>query len=278
MPVPERLADGVWRLALPSATLPPYDHTNSYLVCDGPRGVLVDAGSDEAGVLGALQTALSALGVTDLGALLLTHMHPDHCAGAEVVATRYGVPVLAHPLERGRLDFPTQPLRGGERALVGGLELRALHTPGHSPGHLSFFLPHARAALVGDLLAAQGSTWVGHPEGDVSDYLASLDLLAGLDAVVFGPGHGPPVLEPASRLRAVRAHRLGREADILRRLRQPCTLTALKAQVYPDVPDTLAQLVEGTLRAHLGKLLREGRVVMTSDARYQRVASREQVG
>lgn len=275
MPEPERLADGVWRLALPSATLPPFDHTNSYVVCDGPRGVLIDAGSSDLRVLGALQAALSALGVTDLGALLLTHTHPDHCAGAEAVATRYGVPVLAHPLERGRLDFPTQPLGGGEHVMVGGLELRALHTPGHSPGHLSFWVPHARAALVGDLLAARGSTWVGYPEGDVSDYLASLDSLAELDAVVLGPGHGPPVPKPASRLRMVRAHRLGRETEILRALRQPRTLTALKAQLYPDVPDTLARLAEGTLRAHLGKLLREGRVSASEDETYRAVADAE---
>ncbi len=265
------ISSGLWRLPLPSATLPPYDHTNSYLVASGGAGVLIDAGSDDPEVLRGLCGALDALGVT-LTALMLTHTHPDHCAGAAAVAERYDVPVFAHPLEQSRLDFSTQPLHDGENATVGTSVLRALHTPGHSPGHLSFFLPHARAALVGDLLTATGSTWVGQPEGDVEDYLTSLDKCEHLGAAVLGPGHGDPVTHPAARIQAVRAHRLGRETGILRVLEHPHTLTALLDKVYPDVSGTLRWAAEGTLRAHLGKLLREGRVVASGgngDESYQ---------
>ena len=260
----EQIAPGIWRLPLPSTTLPPYDHTNSYLVDSGGAGVLIDAGSDDPEVLGGLYDTLDTLGVS-LTTLLLTHTHPDHCAGVKAVQKRYDVPVLVHPLEQPRLDFPTQPLHDDENVTVGTRELRALHTPGHSPGHLSFFLPHTRAALVGDLLAAQGSTWVGHPGGDVGDYLASLDRLENLGATVLGPAHGNTVTQPAARIREVRAHRLQREAEILQVLERPHTLTALLGKVYPDVSSALRRAAEGTLRAHLSKLLREGRVVAATE-------------
>lgn len=265
--VETEIAPGIWRLPLPSATLPPYDHTNSYLVRSGGEGVLIDVGSDAPEVLGGLYDLLDALGVT-LTALLLTHTHPDHCAGAAAVGQRHGVPVHVHPLEQPRLDFPTQPLQDGDNVVVGTLELRALHTPGHSPGHLSFFLSHARAALCGDLLAAQGSTWVGHPEGDVSDYLSSLDVLEDLGATVLGPGHGDPVTQPVVRITEVREHRLHREGEILRVLERPHTLSSLLARVYPDVSGTLRRAAEGTLHAHLSKLLREGRVVAGAEDSY----------
>ncbi len=274
----EQIAPGVWRLPLPlpSATLPPYDHTNSYLVQSGGAGVLIDAGSEDPEVLGGLYSTLDAFGVTPT-ALLLTHTHPDHCAGAEVLGQRYGVSVFVHPLEQPRLDFPTRSLQGGEEVRVGASVLRALHTPGHNPGHLSFFLPHTRAALVGDLLTATGSTWVGQPEGDVSDYLASLDRLEALGATVLGPGHGDPVTHPAARIQAVRAHRLDREAEILRVLENPHSLTALLDRVYPDVSSTLRRAAEGTLRAHLSRLLREGRVVAITGAEdsYQTVTQKK---
>lgn len=282
MPAHERVADGVWRLPLPSDTLPPYTHTNSYLIRSGPFGILVDAGSDDALVLAGLRETLAALGVTDLTALLLTHTHRDHCAGAGAVQQTFEVPVYVHPLEQPKLTLPTRPLRDGETVRVGGLKLRAHHTPGHSPGHLSFSLPlsfspsGARTVLVGDVLAAQGSTWIGHPGGDVTDYLASLDKLSQLEAAVLGPGHGPPVYQPALRLTEVRAHRLGREAEIVRSLRRPLTLAALRETVYPGSSEVLRRAAEGALLAHLSKLLREGRVVITGDAHYQAVASTEQ--
>ena len=267
MPTPEYVTAGVWRFPLPSKTLPPFDHTNSYLVKRGEEAVLIDVGADDPRVLDTLVTNLEALGVTRLKALLLTHTHPDHCAGAAVLRERYSLKVYVHALEQPRLDFPTARLMDGDTFSVGGEHLGVHHTPGHSPGHLSFSLSDSTAMLcvfVGDLLAAQGSVWVGLPEGDVSDYLASLtrvgNLLNGSSEAVLAPGHGPLVHEAKARLEAVYAHRLAREAEVLQLLQRPHTLTALRAHLYPHVPAAMDKLVEGTLRAHLNKLLYEGRV------------------
>lgn len=274
MLTPEQVTTGVWCFPLPSKTLPPYDHTNSYLVKRGEEAVLIDAGADDPHVLDALVENLEALGVTRLKALLLTHTHPDHCAGAAALRARYGAKVYVHGLEQPRLDFPTETLADGDTFTVGGRAIGVHHTP----GHLSFSLVDTAAKLsifVGDLLAAKGSVWVGLPEGDVSNYLASLtrveNLLNSFSEVILAPGHGPLVHEAEARLEAMRTHRLAREAEVLQLLRQPHTLTALRAHLYPRVPAALDKLVEGTLRAHLNKLLQEGRVVSEGET-FQAVA------
>ena len=102
---PERVGAGVWRFALPSETLPPYEHTNSYLVRAGDKAALIDAGSGDEAVLDALAESLDGLGITRLEALLLTHTHPDHVAGAAALSRRYSAPVYVHALEQPRLAF-----------------------------------------------------------------------------------------------------------------------------------------------------------------------------
>ena len=248
--------------------MPPYDHTNSYLVQHGKEAVLIDAGSDDPGVLAAFTTSLAALGILRLDALLLTHTHPDHCAGAAALSEHYGAEVYVHTLEQTRLDFPAALLADGDAFPVGNESIGVHHTPGHSPGHLSFSIAEPETStlsvFVGDLLTAQGSTWVGLPEGDVSDYLASLEkletLLACPGGAVFGPGHGPLVRNPAVRLGQVRDHRLAREAEILAALTRPLSLQGLSRHIYPKAVDTPTPMLEGSLLAHLEKLSREGRV------------------
>ena len=264
---PETITSGVHRLPLPSETLPPFDHTNSYLVENRGVGVLVDIGSEEVDVEGLEQT-LRAKEVTLFKALLLTHTHPDHCAGAKAVQDYFDVPIYVHPLERTRFEEKYEPTGEvislqDERVLtVGEKEVRALHTPGHSPGHLSFYLPETRTVLAGDVVANRGSTWVGLPEGDVADYLATLERLQNLDAAAIGPGHGEAISSPNERLEASKTHRLAREQQVLDVLGdERLGLRTLRERIYPDVPGRMDKLVEGSVLAHLKKLMAEMRVV-----------------
>lgn len=262
---PEPVGPGVWRLPLPSRTPPPFDHTNTYLVGDDRETALVDAGSADPAVLDVLEAALNALDLAQPGTLLLTHTHPDHCSGAAALRERYGLRVYAHPLELSRLEVPARALEDGATFTVGAEILSAHGTPGHSPGHVSFSLPAARTLLVGDLLTAEGSSFVGLPDGDVAAYLASLgrlgDLAATLDSSTLGPGHGPLVRNPQARLHEVRLHRLAREAEVVAALAGgPLTLAELRKRIYPDLPEALTGLAEGSLQAHLVKLVREAHV------------------
>jgi ribonuclease/clavin/mitogillin len=260
---PERLSASVWRVELPSRTLPPFTTTNTYLIVDGGVAAIVDPGFEEES-LPALAQALGEAGGRLVKAVLLTHTHGDHRAALPLVLSEFGAPAIyAHPLEHARLEGHAAVALVDERSLtVGGALVRALHTPGHSPGHLCFHLPEEGVLLAGDLVAGSGSVWVGLPEGDVGDYLASLDRIAALQGLRrLGPGHGAVLDEPYQRLAELREHRLERERQVLAALERPRSLGELRDEVYGDLPERLRGPAEASLLAHLRKLMAEMRVV-----------------
>ncbi len=263
----ERVAPGVLRLPLPSRTLPPFDHTNSYVVSDGGVGVLVDAGSDTLEAVEVVKRALEETGVTFLKAILLTHTHSDHLEGVARVQAHFGdPPVYVHPLELPRLTESgaknARALPGDRTLTVGDKTVRALHTPGHSPGHLSFYLPDPQTLLAGDVVAGEGSTWVGLPEGDVAAFLKTVEGLLELPLTTIGPGHGPLVTNPKEKLEEIKAHRLAREGQVLAALEgSPLTLAELRRAVYPELHPELEGMAERSLLAGLKKLMNEMRVL-----------------
>ncbi len=255
----------MWRVPLPSRTPPPFTHTNSYLLADGGVGVWVDVGAAQ---IALVKSALEQAQVTFLKAILLTHTHGDHTCGVSTLQNALDQPtVYVHPLEQPRLKLkgPVQALQDGRTLTVGDKTLRALHTPGHSPGHLGFYLPETRMLLAGDVLVGFGSSWVGLPGGNVADYLKTLERLEQLDLALIGPGHGPVIEEPYAKLREARAHRLEREQQVVKALRRPKTLLELRQTVYPGAPEALIPMAEGSLLAHLQKLMAEMKVLHLGD-------------
>lgn len=261
---PERVSRHVWRLPLPSRTLPPFDHVNVHLVVSNGVGVVVDPGSAGGEAARATADALAHAGVRLLKAVLLTHTHPDHVAGLPaLLETHPGCAVYVHPLEAARLSLAsTVALEDDRRVVVGDATLRSVHTPGHSPGHLAYLVEEDGVALVGDLVAGRGSTWVGVPEGDVEAYLASLERLRRLSPTRLAPGHGPLVEDADATLAAAAEHRRERERQILRALAPGASdLATLRQRVYPALPPEAHDLAERSLLAHLRKLMHEMRVL-----------------
>ena len=263
--VSERISEHVWRLRLPSRTLPPFDHINVYLVASNGVAVVVDPGSPDEDAVRATDAALAAAGVRLLKAVLLTHTHRDHVEGvAALVAAHDDCPVYVHPLEAERLTSAvrTVALAGDRRIAVGDATVRSVHTPGHSPGHLAFLVEEDAVALAGDLVAGRGSSWVGAPEGDVADYLESLERLRALAPACLAPGHGPLVDDPDAKLVEAGEHRRERERQVVRALAAGATdLGTLRQRIYPSLPRPAHDLAERSLLAHLHKLMREMRVL-----------------
>ncbi len=222
--------------------------TNTWLVDAGPVTVVIDPGPDDDGHLAAIGRALRG---STVGVVLVTHSHPDHLPLAERLATRHKASVRRFP-----------GLADGDVVRAGSLNITALHTPGHSSDHLAFWLPSDRALFTGDLVLGQGSSMVTYPEGDVAAYLRSLKRLAALDPAILYPGHWDPVTDAGPKLDEYHAHRLDREKQVVAAVGQgPGSLRDVTARVYgSELGEDLMKAAEMTTRAHLQKLVEEGRV------------------
>ena len=266
-----QVARGLWRLPFPSSTLPPFDHTNGWLIAAADRAVVIDPGFRDARGLELLDEALNAAAVERIEAVWLTHTHRDHREGLPHLVRRWpDLKVRVHAAEADRLDVDVsiEDAEDGAKLLVADRAVDVLHTPGHSPGHVAFAVRDVDWILVGDLLAGRGSVWVGAPEGDVRAYLASLERIEALEPHALGPGHGDPIDDAHDAVRRTRAHRLDRERQVLDALQAeagPITVSDLRARVYPELEPGLASLAERTLIAHLEKLVAEGRVEAIGD-------------
>ena len=265
-PTVEQVAPGIRVLALRTPTLPPAAHTNVYLVGPeiGPVAV-VDPGSpypDQQAILDAF------LAEVPIDLVLLTHHHGDHIGGAAALAARWGVPIAAHAATARRLDGiveVTNVLADGDR--VHGVT--CVHTPGHAEGHLCF--EHDEHTIAGDMVAGLGTILIDPDEGDMALYLASLEALLARPAATLLPAHGPPITDGPAKLREYLAHRRMREDRVLAALTdRPTPLDAMLPTAYGDTPRVLWPLAERSLRAHLDKLVREGRARFDGDARWSR--------
>lgn len=261
-----QLTPGIRVLALRTPTLPPAAHTNVYLVGPeiGPVAV-VDPGSpypDQQAILDAF------LADVPIDLVLLTHHHGDHIGGATALAARWGVPIAAHEATARRLDGVvdvTTRLADGDRVH----DLTCVFTPGHAEGHLCF--EHDGFTIAGDMVAGLGTILIDPDEGDMALYLASLELLLARPAATLLPAHGPPIVDGPAKLREYLAHRRMREDRVVAALTdRPATLDAMLPTAYGDTPRMLWPLAERSLRAHLDKLVRDGRARFDGDARWSR--------
>ncbi|HWU87866.1 MAG TPA: MBL fold metallo-hydrolase [Kofleriaceae bacterium] len=251
------VAPGIRVLALRTPTLPPAAHTNVYLV--GPdRGpvAVVDPGSPYADQQAILDAVLAELPIDQV---LLTHHHGDHVGGAAALAARWGVPIAAHEATARRLArrvAVTRIVADGE--VVHGAT--AIHTPGHAEGHLCFEL--GGATIAGDMVAGLGTILIDPSEGDMAQYLASLERLLARRTGALLPAHGPVIADGPAKLREYLAHRRMREARVVAALGSGAgTVQELVPIVYGDTPAALWPLAERSLLAHLVKLVRDGAAI-----------------
>jgi glyoxylase-like metal-dependent hydrolase (beta-lactamase superfamily II) len=235
------------------------DGTRTYILGPAPC-VVIDPGPDLADHLDAVEVAL---GTSQVAALCLTHYHADHAAGAADLMIRLAAPLAATPesADRAALDPPALPLAPGSTVSFGGGRLEVVGTPGHCADHLCFYWPQARALFTGDVVLGEGTSMIAPPEGDMAAYMATLERLAGLDPSVIYPGHGPEIDEPAKVLDEYVEHRRQRERQVLDALAEGLNTPAeIRARVYEDLDPRLFGAAEGSVLAHLAKLVDERRV------------------
>jgi len=271
VPDPE---SSVERVPVPVDTRAPGGTTNAYVAA----GLLVDP----AARTDALDAAVGFDGdgrgggnAAAIHAVAVTHAHPDHVGAVAEYAELTGAPVLAHAdhVERFAEAAGVEPdgtFEGGEP--VGDTAVRAVDTPGHAPDHVAFAVrpkgesergddAEPRALLCGDLAVAEGSVVVGAPEGDLREYLGSLERVrdAGYDQLY--PGHGPVIDDPEAVCDRLIDHRLDRERAVLAAVGGGASdVDDVVDGAYEKDLTGVADLARATVVAHLEKLAAEGRI------------------
>jgi glyoxylase-like metal-dependent hydrolase (beta-lactamase superfamily II)/8-oxo-dGTP pyrophosphatase MutT (NUDIX family) len=275
--VPKRLDEFVTRIIAPNPGMMTGPGTNAYLVGRDSLAV-IDPGPD----IESHRQAILAAGAGRIRWILCTHTHVDHSPGAVALAKATGAQVLGRPAPEGgsqdRTFAPDRVLAHGDRLDLGGATLRAMHTPGHASNHLCYLLEETRMLFTGDHVMQGSTVVINPPDGNMLDYLRSLDAVIALDPAILAPGHGYLIGDPAKEIRRLIAHRLKRESKVLAALPASgdASVEEIVAQVYDDVSPRLHQVASRSLTAHLGKLVEEGRV--RADGGRFRLASPRQPG
>ncbi|HXV84567.1 MAG TPA: MBL fold metallo-hydrolase [Candidatus Binatia bacterium] len=232
--------------------------TNQYIV--GKENVLVIdvALSADSNMDGIIEQA-EAMGAKKIEKILLTHIHSDHCGGALALKKRCGAKLGIHRSRAGYLGGEDFQYGDNDRIAFGGGELQVLHTPGHESGHCCFYEPGDKVLFSGDNILGYGTAVIRPPDGDMTDYLKSLERLLGFDMNLILPGHGPMIGKPEAKIKEYIEHRRMRERQVLEALlkgRQ--TIGDITQMIYVDVSPALQRVAEFSVQAHLEKLMREG--------------------
>jgi ribonuclease/clavin/mitogillin len=252
-------------------TRPPATHTCCYIVHNSKEMLIFDPGSpyeDEQQALAASIDKMISEG-RQVREIILTHLHPDHVGGVNALKAHLGgaVPVAAHAQTAEALDgvHVDRLIQDNDVITLEGepqICLRALHTPGHALGHLCFHDEDRGVLMTGDNIVGVGSVLIDPPQGNMRDYLSSLERMRSLSnlSVLLG-GHGPAVATPYQKIDEYIAHRLEREQKILEAVRNGATTPKeIVEKVYTDVSPKAYGMAQRAVLAHLEKLRDDGQL------------------
>ena len=269
------LRKNVLRLTAPNEGVMTGPGTNSYLVGDPATGyIAIDPGPED---LEHLQRLWRAAG-GDIRMIVCTHSHADHSPGAWplqqlcVQAGRAAPPILglpSAPTARAAAQFtPERVLQDGELLTLSGkgLEgeithtLQVVHTPGHAANHLCLLLIEDALLFSGDHILNGSTTVIDPPDGNMADYLDSLDRLDALCAAhgveFILPAHGYVLGTARATIAQLKAHRLAREAKVIAAMQAlpEGTVEQWVEHAYADVPPRLWPVAQRSLLAHVERI------------------------
>jgi glyoxylase-like metal-dependent hydrolase (beta-lactamase superfamily II) len=246
-----------------------YLGTGTYIVGAGEVAV-IDPGPDMADHLAAILAAVDGERVSHI---LVTHHHSDHSPLARALSAATGAKVHGRAvdslpeegevrLEAGYDRFtPDVTVADGDVIAGRGWSLQAVHTPGHTSNHTCYAFAEENALFCGDHIMGWSTTVITPPDGDMGDYLRSLDKVRARGFSTLWPTHGPPVREVGPFIDAYAEHRRDRERQILARLALgDRRIKAMVPTIYAGVDPRLHVPAAHSVLAHMIELVKSGQV------------------
>ncbi len=250
-----------------------YTGTQTYLVGMGADVAVIDPGPAEDAHIDAI---IAAIGDARVTAICCTHTHRDHSPAAAPLARQTGAPiigcaplVLADDGPRADEAFdksyaPDRIMGDGEQLSGDGWTLEAIATPGHTSNHLCYAVVESGAVFTGDHVMGWSTSVISPPDGDMADYMASMQKMYERGDRIYYPAHGPAVEKPRQLVRGMMGHRKQRERQILRHLESGLTqITDMVPFMYKGLDPRLFGAAGRSVLAHLIDL--ENRNIVASN-------------
>ena len=236
----------------------------------GEKMVLIDTGYNDDILAGAILNYLNNVVKSELTHIMITHPHPDHIGGCQHIRAMTGAKVVVHSgsqKQAENLGLEADMLvEDGETVDIDGNKIEIIHTPGHTRGNICLFLRNKGILFTGDHILGIGTTVIDTTDGDMAQYIKSLEKLQDYDIGLICPGHGPLIREPTRKIKELVDHRLEREKQILLCLsRGKENVKDMIAEIYPELDSRLEGLANMQILAHLKKLINEGKVQETGE-------------
>ena len=228
--------------------------TNTYLV-GNDNVTVIDPGP-------AMEEHIEAIlrASKNIKQILVTHTHPDHSPGVRLLKQELDIPaygmITSSSKNQDKTFHPERILLDGELLKENEYSLEVIHTPGHASNHLCFFLEEEKFLFTGDHIMSGSTVVIGPPDGNMKQYIESLEKLKNYDAEKLAPGHGD-VMEGLDQIADwIIDHRLKREKKVFDALKVVSrgTPDSLVEKVYDDVDSSLFPIAKASLLAHLIKL------------------------
>jgi glyoxylase-like metal-dependent hydrolase (beta-lactamase superfamily II) len=245
--------------------------TGTYVIGKGNVAV-IDPGPLDDDHIEALKRTLSGETVTHI---LITHTHADHSPAAKPLKAHWGAQTYAYGPhgagklaegvqveEGGDMDFqPDVSIRHGDLIHGDGWTVECVYTPGHTSNHMCFALQEENALFTGDHVMGWSTSIISPPDGDMTQYLSSLELLLEREDNVYWPTHGTCIENVKDYVRAFIAHRLEREQQILSCLEQGYTdITAMVPVMYQDTDKRMYGAAARSVLSAMMRMIDTGQV------------------
>jgi glyoxylase-like metal-dependent hydrolase (beta-lactamase superfamily II) len=246
--------------------------TGTYILGTGSVAV-VDPGPPDPD---HIQAILDATRGEEISHVLVTHTHMDHSPGCRLLGEHTAAKTYAYgphgygkleegvPVEEGGdMEFdPDVMVRHGDVIEGGDWSVECVYTPGHTSNHVCFQLRAQKALFTGDHVMGWSTSIISPPDGDMTAYMRSLDLLLTRDDRVYWPTHGPSIDAPREHVTAFIAHRREREDQIVACVKEGIgVIQDMVPVMYTDTPEFMYPAAARSVLAAIQRLVDIGTLV-----------------